>query len=166
MPQVASSVSSGRPYRKRMTPRSMAMPTSAGDQEGERDGDRQRVVEQPGAAGADDLLHDEGGVGAEHHHLAVRHVDDAHHAEGDGEADGGEQQHRAERQPVPEVLRHVPARPAALSMAAMAVGRGCAARLRGWSPGRRGQQRARVLVAAVADDGDGGELVGARLRLA
>ena len=29
MPQVASSVSSGRPYRKRMTPRSIAMPTSA-----------------------------------------------------------------------------------------------------------------------------------------
>ena len=29
MPQVASSVSSGRPYRKRMTLRSSAMPTSA-----------------------------------------------------------------------------------------------------------------------------------------
>ena len=27
-PQVASSVSSGRPYRKRMMPRSMAMPTA------------------------------------------------------------------------------------------------------------------------------------------
>ena len=108
MPQVASSVSSGRPYRKRMTPRSIAMPTSAGDQERERDGDGERVVEQAGRVGADHLLHDEGRVGAEHHHLAVRHVDDAHHAEGDGEADGGQQQHRAEREAVPEVLRHVP----------------------------------------------------------
>ncbi len=46
--------------------------------------------------GAEDLLHHEGGVGAEHDHLAVRHVDDAHDAEGDGEPDGGEQQDAAE----------------------------------------------------------------------
>jgi hypothetical protein len=37
-----------------------------------------------------------GGVGAEHDHLAMRHVDDAHHAERDGETDCGEQQHAAE----------------------------------------------------------------------
>ncbi len=37
-------------------------------------------------------------VRAQHHQLAVRHVDDAHHAEGDGKADGGE--HRA---PIPEL---------------------------------------------------------------
>ena len=43
-------------------------------------------------------LHHVGGVGAEHHQLAVRHVDDAHHAEGDGEADGREHQHRAQAQ--------------------------------------------------------------------
>ena len=91
-------------------PRSMASPTSAGDQEGERQGDGQRPVEQAGRASADRLLHDEGRVGAEHHHLAMRHVDDAHDAEGDGEADGGEQQHRAEREAVPDVLAGLPER--------------------------------------------------------
>ena len=91
-------------------PRSMATPTSAGDEEGERQRDRQRPVEQPGRGVADDLLHDEGRVGAEHHHLAMRHVDDAHDAEGDGEADRGEQQHRAERDAVPDVLAGVPER--------------------------------------------------------
>ena len=60
------------------------------------------------------LLHHEGGVGAEHHHLAMRHVDDAHHAEGDGEADRREQQHRAEREPVPGVLHRAPEREAVL----------------------------------------------------
>ena len=80
----------------------------AGDQEGQRHRDQQRVVEQAGIAGADDLLHHEGGVGADHHHLAMGHVDDAHDAEGDGKADRGQQQHRAERQAVPGVLHHRP----------------------------------------------------------
>ena len=53
---------------------------------------------------AAELLDDEGGVGAEHHHLAMRHVDDAHHAEGDGEADGGQQQHRAQADAEDDVL--------------------------------------------------------------
>ena len=82
----------------------------AGDEEGERQGDGERPVEQPGRGIADHLLHDEGRVGAEHHHLAMRHVDDAHHAEGDGEADRGEQQHRAERDAVPDVLAGLPQR--------------------------------------------------------
>ena len=43
-------------------------------------------------------LHDVGRVGAEHHQLAVRHVDDAHHAERDRQADRDEHQHRAEAQ--------------------------------------------------------------------
>ena len=47
-------------------------------------------------------------IGAEHHHLAMRHVDDAHDAEGDGEADRGEQQNRGRREAVPEVLRRAP----------------------------------------------------------
>jgi len=42
------------------------------------------LLEQAGERGADHLLNDEGGIGAEHHHLAMRHVDDAHDAEGDG----------------------------------------------------------------------------------
>ena len=80
----------------------------AGNDECERNGDGKRIVEQRRIVGADHLLHHEGGVGAEHDHLAVRHVDDAHHAEGDGEADGGQQQHRAERKPVPGVLHRGP----------------------------------------------------------
>ena len=44
-------------------------------------------------------LHHVGGVGAEHHQLAVRHVDDAHDAEGDRQADRDQHQHRAEAQP-------------------------------------------------------------------
>jgi hypothetical protein len=38
-------------------------------------------------------------VGAEHHQLAVRHVDDAHDAEGDGEADGHQHEDRPELSP-------------------------------------------------------------------
>ena len=41
-------------------------------------------------------LHDVGRVGAEHHQLAVRHVDDAHDAERDGQPDGDQHEHRAE----------------------------------------------------------------------
>ena len=99
-----------------MMPRSMASPTSAGNEEGERQRDRQRPVEQAGRVRADHLLHDEGGVGAEHHHLAMRHVDDAHDAEGDGEADRGKQQHRAQRHAVPDVLRRPPTTASELSM--------------------------------------------------
>ena len=44
----------------------------------------------------------------------MRHVDDAHDAEGDGKPDRGEQQYRAERNPVPDVLRRVPDRKALL----------------------------------------------------
>ncbi|MNU10355.1 hypothetical protein D3C72_2574590 [compost metagenome] len=36
------------------------------------------------------------------------HVDDPHHAEGDGEADGGEQQNRAERNAEPDILQGPP----------------------------------------------------------
>ena len=95
-----------------MTPRSMIEADRSGDQEGERQRDDQRPVEQAGEGGADHLLDDEGGVGAEHDHLAMRHVDDAHDAEGDGKADGGEQQHRAQRNAVPDVLAGIPEAPA------------------------------------------------------
>ena len=88
--------------------RSIRMPIAARDQEGERQRDQQRGVEQVRRGGADDLLHDEGRVGAQHHHLAMRHVDHAHGAEGDGEPDRRQQQHRAERDAVPDVLRHLP----------------------------------------------------------
>ena len=43
-------------------------------------------------------LHHIGRVGAEHHQLAVRHVDDAHDAERNREPDGDQHEHRAEAQ--------------------------------------------------------------------
>ena len=86
-------------------PRSIATPTPPATRKASGHGDEQRPVEEAGDVGADQLLDDEGGVGAEHDQLAVRHVDDAHHPEGDGEADRGEQQHRAERQAEPDVLQ-------------------------------------------------------------
>ncbi len=45
---------------------------------------------------AEQVLHDVGGVGADHDQFAVRHVDDAHQAVGDGEAQRRQQQDRAE----------------------------------------------------------------------
>ena len=100
--------------------RSISDADRAGDDEGQRHRDQQRIVEQPGRAGADGFLHHEGDIGADHHHLAMRHVDDAHHPEGDGEADRREQKHRAERQAVPGVLHHRPQRQGAW-MAAVAL---------------------------------------------
>ena len=88
-----------------MTRRSIAMPTRARDDEGERDGESERPVLQ---RGRQKRLHDVGRIGAEHHHFAMRHVDDAHDAEGDREADRRQQQNRGRRKPVPEVLRHAP----------------------------------------------------------
>jgi hypothetical protein len=65
------------------------------DQERRRNRDHDR--------GADVLrhqqLHHVGGIGAEHHHFAVRHVDDAHDAEGDRQSDRRQHQHRTLAQP-------------------------------------------------------------------
>ena len=65
------------------------------DGEGERDRDEDR----DGLVG-DELLDDEAGIGAHHDEFAMRHVDNAHHAEGDGKPDGGEEVDRGERQRV------------------------------------------------------------------
>ena len=73
-----------------------------GDQEGgryrheQRDADEVRHPE----------LHDVGRVGAEHHQLAVRHVDDAHDAEGDRQPDGDQHQHGSEAEPEGRRLEH------------------------------------------------------------
>ena len=53
--------------------------------------DRQRVV-------GHEKLHDIAGIGAHHDELAMRHVDHAHHAKGDGQPDGGEKIDRGQRQ--------------------------------------------------------------------
>ena len=93
MPQVASSVSSGRPYRKRMTVRSSTMPTSAAD-ERTRPAPRTSRYQSnaPGSVLPEQVLHDVRRVRADHDQLAVRHVDDAHQAVGDREAERREQQ--------------------------------------------------------------------------
>ena len=80
-------------------PRSMAMPTRRGDQKSQRHRHRQRPVDgQP-------LLRQPGGIGAQHHQLAVRHVDHAHHPESDRQPDGGQNQHRSQRQPEEQGFR-------------------------------------------------------------
>ena len=43
-------------------------------------------------------LHGVGGVRAEHHQFAMRHVDDAHDAKRNGQSDGDQHQHRAQAQ--------------------------------------------------------------------
>ena len=91
-------------------PRSMATPMPPATRKASGAAMRSDQSKSQGALLSDHLLGDEGGVGAEHDQLAMRHVDDAHHAEGDGEADGGEQQHRAEREAEPDVLRLRPHR--------------------------------------------------------
>ena len=129
----------------------------AGDQEGQRNGDGERIVEQRRIVRSDHILHHEGHIGADHHHLAVRHVDDAHDAEGDGKPDGGEQQHRAERNAVPGVLHRVPnAQP--LADGGGGAGGGFHDRRRG-AGGKTLQKPQRVLIAALRIDRDGGELV-------
>ena len=134
----------------------------AGHHEGKRHRDQERIVEQARTAGADVFLHHEGDIGADHHHLAVRHVDDAHHAEGDGKPDRREQQHRAEREPIPGVLHGGPDRKLVLHRGHR-VARG--ALNRGGRAGRQaGQQVQRVLVAAGADHADGGRACRPRRR--
>ena len=150
--------------------RSISDADRAGDQEGERHRDQQRIVEQHGIVVADDLLHHEGRVGAEHHHLAMRHVDDAHDAEGDGKADRREQQHRAERQAVPGVLHHVPDCERMADRSPCAAAAACTT-AGGWSaagrraararPGRRGRgsrrwRRSCLRLGSLSDEDDGG----------
>ena len=87
----------------------------------------------------------------------MRHVDHAHDAEGDGKADGGEQQYRAERNAVPGVLHRVPQHQAVVDRGD-GGGRGLHDRRRG--AGRQaGEEPERLLVAALAHHVDGGELV-------
>ena len=70
-----------------------------GDDEGERNGD-QDVGVQPDAR-------QHGGVGAEHHHLAMGHVDDAHRAIGDRKSKRHQQQDRAQAEADKHRVDHV-----------------------------------------------------------
>ena len=82
-------------------PRSTIRPSSADDDEGDRDGDEGVAAE---------LADDRGGVGADHDELAVRHVDDAGDAEDDGEPDRGDDENggdaEADQELGDERLRH------------------------------------------------------------
>src|SRR3990167_2423430 len=74
MPQVASSVSSGRPYRKRITPRSSTAPMRA-DAMKARHGRDQVPVERTRKVALENALHHIGGIGADHHqHAFFRRV--------------------------------------------------------------------------------------------
>src|SRR5690606_27558461 len=66
-----------------------------GNNKGGGNGDDNR---QGNVVGENVMLQYEGGVGTKHHHFAVRHIDHAHDTKGDGQADGGQHQHRAEAQ--------------------------------------------------------------------
>ena len=140
-------------------PRSIASPTAPATRKASGSAIASDQSNRPGAGRADDVLHDEGGVGAEHHHLAMRHVDDAHDAEGDGEADRRQQQHRAERDAVPDVLAGGPQRQrrsSILAIAAEAASFSAPSELASIA----GQQRQRLAVAARGDQIDRRELFG------
>ena len=130
----------------------------AGDDEGKRHGDQQRIVEQPRIAGADGFLHDECDISPDHDHLAMRHVDDAHDAEGDRQPNGRQQQHRTERHAVPGILHRRPHCEVALDRSRR-IG-GCARDRRRLLTAQPGQQRERLLIAARLDRGDGFKLFG------
>ena len=74
------------------------MPTSRRGHERSRHGEQRIPVERAGRVALEQVLHDIGGVRADHQEFAVRHVDDADQPVRDREAERGEQQHAAERQ--------------------------------------------------------------------
>ena len=90
----------------------------------------------------------------------MRHVDDTHDPERDGEPDGGEQQHRAEREPVPGILHQVPHGEPGIDRADRICG-GAFHLIRAIRRKSR-QQAACVLIAALANDRHGVELIGDR----
>ena len=71
-----------------------------GGEEGRRRRDGERQAEELRREGAEQFLDHEGGVGADHHHLAMRHVDDAHDAECDRQPDRRQQEDRSQADPL------------------------------------------------------------------
>ena len=88
-PTVTSRVSSGPAVHPLDDADLQQEAEQSGDDERDRQRDRDRQV-----AGVDDLLDEVGGEGADHEELAVGHVDHAHLAEGEREAERGEQEQR------------------------------------------------------------------------
>ena len=97
------------------------------------------------------LLHHEGDIGADHDHLTVRHVDDAHDAEGDRQTGGGQQQDGTEADTVINTLQQRPKLQVAIDLRVIAVAAAGGDRRR---PGRSGCPAccARFEIAAIAQD--------------
>ncbi len=72
-------------------------PRKAGNDEGQWHRRDERVSQHVRCIIAAQLLHHICRIGAYHNHFAMRHVDHAHHTEGNGKSDRREQQDRAER---------------------------------------------------------------------
>ena len=68
------------------------------DEEGGGHRGRQVPVDVIRKPGAEQALHGVGGIGADHQQFAMRHVDDAHDAIGDGQPECSQQQDATERQ--------------------------------------------------------------------
>ena len=96
MPQVASSVSSGPAVQKADHAALQQHAHQRRGHEGHRHRRQQVPVKGTGQVALKQALHHVGGVGANHHQLAVRHVDDAHQTVGDGQAQRHQQQDAAE----------------------------------------------------------------------
>jgi hypothetical protein len=111
---------------------------------------------------AEQALAHVGGVGADHQQFAVRHVDDAHQAEGDGQAQRRQQQHAAQRDAVENLAGQFGPANAAVDLAQGGVG--CHAHrhigLRITAVGIAGGQGAQLLahgrVAALRKRANGG----------
>ena len=124
-------------------------PDASGNDESDRNGDEERRIEKTRRVGPDHLLHDVGRVGPEHDQLAMGHVDDPHEAECDRQPHRRKQQHRAQRNAVPEVLHAGPYRKALIDAGKLLP--------RGGLDGRRDIGRQRIeqrnggLIAECAD---------------
>ena len=98
MPQVASSVSSRRPYRRRTITRSIIEPNSAVTMKASG-----IAINIPVCSQMPDMHRR---VGTNHHHFAVGHVDDAHDAVGDGEAQRHKQQNGTDAEADEQSIDH------------------------------------------------------------
>ena len=55
--------------------------------------------------GFEQVLHHVGGVGPQHHQLAMGHVDDSHQAKNNGQTQGRQHQHRTDGQAVEQGVK-------------------------------------------------------------
>ncbi len=124
----------------------------AGDDEGRGDGEEEREAD----VARQQLLDDVGGVGPQHHQLAMGHVDDPHDAEGDGEADGRQHQHRAQGEAEEQGLKLAVPVDATLDMRQDAAGGGLDLTI-GLALQELGQGGAHRGVQGIPQAGEGGQ---------